>query len=52
MFRAFGLIILIWFLTRLFNEASVAFEDATVASFQFVETAAVVSTTELKSRSQ
>lgn len=48
--RALGLIVLIWAITKIFDQGSVAFENATVASFQFVETAAQVSTEQLKVR--
>lgn len=50
MFRAIGLVILIYFLTKIFDQGSLAFEDATVASLRFVETAAVVSTEQLEIR--
>ncbi len=50
MFRAIGLLILIYFLTKIFDQGSTAFEDATVASFKFVETAAVISSEQLEAR--
>ena len=50
MFRAIGLLIFIYFLTKIFDQGFVAFEDATVASLQFVETAAVISSEQLEAR--
>jgi hypothetical protein len=46
--KSVGLIILIWAITKIFDSGSVAFENATVASFELVETAAQVSTEQLK----
>ncbi len=43
MFRAIGILIVLWGLSNFFSSAFMALDDAARESFKFVETAAVVS---------
>jgi len=47
MFRAIGFVIALYAVTRMFDAGFIAFEDATVATFQAVETAATISSQQL-----
>lgn len=51
MFRALGLILVIWYLSTLFSKSFGAFDDAMTATFKTIESAAAVSQTNLHSES-
>lgn len=48
MFRAFGTVIVLWYLSTLFVQSFNSFDDALSASFETLEAAAVVSREHLK----
>ncbi len=52
MFRAIGFVIAFWAVTRMFDDGFQAFERATVATFNTVETAAEISEQQLIEQSQ
>lgn len=43
MFRAIGVILILYVVTNIFSAATIAFEDAIVATFNTIELAATVS---------
>lgn len=49
MFRAIGTVIVLYALSQILNDAFVAFEDATVATFGALEAAAIQSQNQLHS---
>lgn len=50
MFRAIGLILVIWFLSTLFASSFTAFDKALTATFSVIETAALVREQELNTQ--
>ncbi len=50
MFRAIGLVILIYFISVMLSDAFSSFERAAVATFDTIEAAALVSKTEIENR--
>lgn len=48
MFRSIGVVILLYAITQLFSALVVSFESAMVASFNTLETAAIISTQQLQ----
>ena len=49
MFRAIGFVIALYAVTNIFSTSVISFERAIVATFETIETAAVVSTKQLES---
>jgi hypothetical protein len=48
MFRAFGLVIVLWYLSTLFQSSFIAFDNAATATFNAVEEAARVTELEFE----
>jgi len=51
MFRAFGMILILWYLSHLFSQSFVALDKALTATFNTLGTAAAVSESQIQSES-
>lgn len=47
MFKQIGIVVMLYAITQFFSDASTSFESALVATFQTIETAAVLSEAQL-----
>jgi len=50
MFKAIGLVLLIWYLSTVFSSSFSAFDGSMTATFNTVESAAIVSQTQIETR--